>query len=204
MSPSDAQTEAASNEIQDAINNNSQPSPHISIDPDTNKVGVVGDPNIVKPTSGDYTVEFELDEETASPEDIKMAKYNKELNKYIMTVNFKGKRVKPLYRSRVVFLILGILTSLDVMDQEGYTTSGFPSNFSSKLLSHIVEIGEIMQLVLGIDKDKIEYVSDISALSFFADLLNNEPNICKECIGFLGQQMATEKRKTENQNTQQN
>ena len=44
--------------IQKGMDENSQPSPQLSIDPDTQKMAVVGDPNQIKPTNGDYTLTF--------------------------------------------------------------------------------------------------------------------------------------------------
>lgn len=168
-----------------AIDRNDQPSPAISIDDKSSKISVVGDPNEIKATSGDYKLTFAYPAEDLTEEDkAKMVK--NEEGDYLATVEYKGKRVKPLYRSKISLRVARIMVDMNVMNTEGYTTETLTQNATMVLVDHIEDLGEIARMTLGIPAEQMEYMLPDNLADFFSQLLDNEPNIMKEAVGFLG------------------
>ena len=105
--------------IKDGIDKNSQPSPSLSIDPDTNKMSVVGDPNETKPTKGNYKLSFLYPADMVSAEDKARMKYQEDTDEYLAVVNYENCRVKPLYRTKITLLVSRILSDMGVIDKDG-------------------------------------------------------------------------------------
>ena len=171
--------------IKDGIDKNSQPSPSLSIDPDTNKMSVVGDPNETKPTKGNYKLSFLYPADMVSAEDKARMKYQEDTDEYLAVVNYENCRVKPLYRTKITLLVSRILSDMGVIDKDGYT-SDFVNNAAGEVLvEHIEDLAEIARMVLRVPRDQFEYMNDEGLAEFFSQLLMNEPNLIKEAVVFL-------------------
>ena len=195
--------------IQKGMDENSQPSPQLSIDPDTQKMAVVGDPNQIKPTNGDYTLTFLYSADEITEIDRENMKYREETDEYAAEIKYMGKRVKPLYRQKIDLLLADIFEQMGVLDQTGFDTSKVQEQTSAVLLDNIDKVAEIAYLVCGIPKDQVDHLDPLGLADFLAQLLANEPNILKESVAFLAQRLLRQrenKPKTEKKssNTPQN
>ena len=170
-------------DLKKGIDNNAQDSPRLNIDPDTQKMAVVGDPNNVKPANKTYSLVFCYPEDMVSEEDkLKMKKMG---NEYVATVSYPNVRVKPLYRTKVAMTITNIMVDLGVITRDGYT-SDMVNTISARLLTnHLVEIAELVELVLNVPKEQVPYLNAGCLYEFFTTLLDNEPNILQEGTNFL-------------------
>lgn len=201
--------EAPSKDIAEAIDRNDQPSPALSIDEKSKKLSVVGDANEIKPTKGNYKLTFAYPADEVSEED--KAKMVKNADgDYVATVEYQNKRVKPLYRSKVALQLAKIMVAMDVMTTEGYSTEHLTEDATLALADHIEEMGEIARMTLGIPASQVEYMQPEDLAAFFVQLMDNEPNIMKESVGFLGLLLNSKNKgqtvaqqTTESQNTQQ-
>lgn len=193
--------------IADAIDRNSTDSPAMSIDEKANKLSVVGDPNVIKPTKGNYTLTFAYPADEVSEEDKAKMTLN-DNGDYVATVKYEGKRVKPLYRSKIALRLAQIMVAMDVMNADGYSTEHLQNRATLILADHIEEIGEIARMTLGIPAEQMEYMQPEDLASFFVQLMDNEPNILKESVGFLGllqrKKTGASEQTTEKPNTAQN
>ena len=59
----------ATQRLKQAVDNNSQPTPYLSVDPETETPVVVGDPNNIPLNKGEYTLVFMYSEEEISADD---------------------------------------------------------------------------------------------------------------------------------------
>lgn len=190
VSPSsiDAEEKAAEQQVKDAVDNNSQPSPQISLDPESSKMSVVGDPNDVKPTKGEYKLTFIYNEDELSDADKeKMKKLDD--GTYSVTVEYQNRRVKPLYRTKVTLLVGRILGDMGVITVDGYNSDMLANRATETLVEHIEDMADVARMVLGVPREQMEYMSGDELAIFFSQLLNNEPNIVKEAVVFLEQQL---------------
>lgn len=170
--------------MKDAIENNQQDSPTLTIDPQSKTTAVVGDPNNLHPTSGNYTITFEYRPDEVAEADKPFLTYVQETNKYIVKVDYKNCRVKPLYRTKIVSLLLNIMVDLEVVKNDGtYTAEAITTQAGEILLNHTKEILEIAVLVLGEKKERLEHAQEL--VSFLTALVDNEPNILNEVGNFL-------------------
>lgn len=169
--------------LKQGIDNNAQDSPRLNIDPDSQKMAVVGDPNNIKPKNKPYTLVFCYPEDMVNEEDkLKMRKVG---NEYVASVSYPNVRVKPLYRTKVAMTITNIMVDLGVITRDGYT-SEMVNTISARLLTnHLVEIAELVELVLGVPKEQVPYLNAGCLYEFFTTLLDNEPNILQEGTNFL-------------------
>ena len=186
--------------IQKGMDENSQPSPQLSIDSDTQKMAVVGDPNQIKPTNGDYTLTFLYSADEITEIDKENMKYREETNEYAAEIKYMGKRVKPLYRQKIDLLLADIFEQMGVLDQTGFDTSKVQEQTSAVLLDNIDKVAEIAYLVCGIPKDQVDHLDPLGLADFLAQLLANEPNILKESVAFLAQRLL---RRRENKPSQE-
>ena len=161
-----------------AIDNNMQDSPAVSIDPKSNNVSVVGDP-----TNGDYTIVYEYLPEEISATDRSMLDYDPNTKRYTGTLHYKNKRVKPLYRTKVSSILLTILTDIGVLTEEGYTSSALQAHVGEVFINHTEDILELASLVLGERKERLEHAREL--FTFLVQLIENEPNIINETNNFL-------------------
>lgn len=173
--------------IKGGIDNNSTDAPAMSIDPKTQQVSVVGDPNKIKSTNGNYTIAFVYPSEELTEDDkAKMVKNPDNPNEYIAEVTYVGKRVKPLYRTTVSMDIADMLVKMDVLTNDGgYNTDGLGRRAARVFLSNIDVIARIAKNVLDIPDEQVGYMSPDTLVQFFVQLMDNEPNLVKEAAGFL-------------------
>lgn len=188
MTPSKEMQDAAKL-IQKGMEENSQPSPQLSIDPDTQKMAVVGDPNQIKPTNGDYTLTFLYSADEVTELDRQSMKYREETEEYAAEIKYFGKRVKPLYRQKIDLLLADLFEQMGVLDQTGFDPSRVDDKSPSILIDNIDKVAEIAYLVCGIPKDQIDHLDPLGLADFLAQLLVNEPNILKESVAFLAQRL---------------
>lgn len=171
--------------IKGGIDNNSTDAPAMSIDPKTQQVSVVGDPNNVKPTSGTYAITFTYPEDVVAPEDRGRMKKNED-GEYVATVTYEGKRVKPLHRTTIAMDLAEILGGMDMFtDDGGYTTDTLNRRAAKVFLQKIDIVADVAVKVLDIPQEQAQYMSPESLVEFFIQLMNNEPNIVKESASFL-------------------
>ena len=175
--------------IQQGMDENSKSSPQLSIDPDTQKMAVVGDPNQVKPTNGDYTLTFLYSGDELTEVDKANMKYREETEEYAAEIKYFGKRVKPLYRQKVDLLLADLFEEMGVLDETGFDSSKVSDETAVILLNNIEKIAEIAHIVCGIPKDQVDHLDALGLADFLAQLLVNEPNILKESIAFLAQRL---------------
>lgn len=169
--------------LKEGIDNNAQDSPRLNIDPDSQKMAVVGDPNNVKPNNTPYALVFVYPEDAVSEED--KLRMKKEGDEYIATVTYPNVRVKPLYRTKVAMTVTGILTDLGVITKEGYSSENVNMITAKLLTDHLTEIADLVHVVLDVPKEQIPYLNAGCLYEFFTTLLNNEPNIMQEGTNFL-------------------
>lgn len=170
------------------IENNSTDAPVMSIDPKNNQVSVVGDPNRIEPTPGEYTITFSYPEADLSEEDKTKMKLNQESGEYEASVKYYSKRVKPLYRMTVSMDVADILSKADILLQDGsYTTDNITMKTVRVFLDNIEILSRVARVVLDIPEDQLGYVTPDSLIGFFIDMMSNEPNIVKEASAFLEQ-----------------
>lgn len=187
--PTEISNEDIEKKIKDAIDNNATDNPHVAIDPDTGKMAVVGDATELEVPNYKYEIEFEYVPEMLSPEDKKNCR---EVNgKYYLKLTYSDKRVKPIYRTKIVMILTRILADALVIDADGYSSDYVEGNMILKVLDdHLDDVLEIARMVLGVDKEQLEYMTMPSLGIFFGDFMKNEPNIIEECVRFLSQSLS--------------
>ena len=183
MPKNEPNLDAMADALKKGIDNNAKDSPRLNIDPDSQKMAVVGDPNNIKPANKPYTLVFVYPEEAVTEEDkLRMKRVDGE---YVASVSYPNVRVKPLYRTKVAMTLTGIMTDLGVITKDGYTSDMVNSITARLLTNHLVEIAELVQLVLDVPKEQIPYLNAGCLYEFFTTLLDNEPNILQEGTNFL-------------------
>ena len=174
--------------LQDGVNANNTNSPQLSIDPASDRVAIIGDPNEIKPTDGTYKLSFRFQEDEVSESDkAKMVK-DETTGEYCYSVTYEHKRVKPLYREKITLIVIDLFEKLGVISENGYSIENLKPNPGSVLVDNIEEIATIAQLTCGIPKDQIENLDPTGLAEFISQFLVNEPNILKEAVVFLVQQ----------------
>ncbi len=169
--------------LKQGIDNNAQDSPRLNIDPDSQKMAVVGDPNNIKPANKPYRLVFSYPEYAVSEEDkLKMTKVE---NEYFAGVEYAPTRVKPLNRTRVVMLLTKILADIDVVNKDGYTSETVNKLSGQLVVNHFHDIAELIKLVLDVPDEQLAYLNGGCLFDFFTTLLDNEPNIISEGTNFL-------------------
>lgn len=172
------------NKIKSAIDNNATNNPHVAVDPDTGKMAVVGDATEIETPTYKYEIEFEYTAEMLSPEDMQACKERD--GKYYLTLTYENKRVKPLYRTKIVLILTRVLADALVIDAEGYSSDYIEKAALLKVLDdHLDDVLDMAVMVLGVPKEQLEYMTLPSLADFFANLIKNEPNIIQECVRFL-------------------
>lgn len=169
--------------MKEAIDNNQQDSPSLNIDAKSGKMFVVGDPNNTHPTKGEYKITYAYTEDMVNEQDKKNLKYDETSGMYLATVTYEGKRVKPLYRTKVTVLLANLLTEVGILTEKGYSSKMVDENMGMLFVSQTEQILEIASLVLGETKEHLEYAVEL--WSFIMQLLQNEPNMLQETMNFL-------------------
>lgn len=195
--------------IKTSIDNNASESPQISLDPESNKMSVLGDPNETQPTKGNYKLTFRYPASDISADDRTKMVYDKETDEYVANVAYESRRVKPLYRMRVTLLVSRILSDMGVLSKDGYNSDVVSNKAGEVLVDHIEDIADLARMILNVPKEQVEYMDTEGLAEFFGQLLDNEPNLIKEAVVFLMQSMPLEVTKAilpknEKQDTQQN
>lgn len=185
--------------IKEAIDSNATDNPHATVDPTTGKMAVVGDATQIEVPDYKYTITYEYTEDMLSEEDKKSCK--EEDGKFYLTLHYSGKRVKPLYRTKAVMIFTRVLADALVVDTTGYSSDHINSELILKVIDeHLQDILELANIVLGIEKEQLEYMTITSLAEFFAAFMKNEPNIIEECVNFLSQSLRhLEEKQAENQ-----
>lgn len=186
--------------IKAGIDNNAQDSPQVSIDPETSKMSVIGDPNNVQPTSGDYALTFLYPADQVPEADKTRMIYKEETDEYAATVTYQSRRVKPLYRTKVTIIVAKILDDMGVIDDTGYNSALVTETAGLTLINHIEDLADLSRMILGVPREQMDYMDAESLAGFFTQLLDNEPNIVKEAVVFLLQ--SRPQQKTSEQPTQ--
>ncbi len=169
--------------LKQGIDNNAQDSPRLNIDPDSQKMAVVGDPNNIKPANEPYHLIFCYPEDAVSEED--KTRMIKSGDEYILATTYTNVRVQPLHRTKVAMVITQILTELHIMNEEGYSSEAVTEEKAEVLVEYLPELAKLAHLILGVPKDQLQYVNAKSLVDFFSTILINEPNILKEGNNFL-------------------
>ena len=191
----DAEMNEAAKLIQKGMEDNSKESPQLSIDPDTQKMAVVGDPNQIQPTNGDYKLTYIYSPDELTEEDKSNMKYREETDEYEVTVSYYGKRVKPLYRQKIDLLLADIFEEMGLLDSTGYNPSNVNNTMTSNaLLNNIDKVAEIAKAICDIPKEQVEHLDAMELASFLAQVLANEPNILKESVAFLTQRLQQQRK----------
>lgn len=189
MTPSKDLQDAAKM-IQNGMENNSQDSPQLSIDPETQKMAIVGDPNLVKPSNGEYKLTFLYSPDEITEIDKKTMKYRKETNEYAAEIKYVGKRVKPLHRQKIDLLLADIFEAMGVLDNTGFDPENVEGEkLAMALLDKIDSVAEIAYLVCDLPKNQVAHLDAMEMATFLSQLLANEPNILKESVAFLAQRL---------------
>lgn len=159
--------------------------PRLSIDPDTQKPAVVGDPTNLPEKKGTYTLTFAYPPEEVSEEDKLKMKEHTKTGYYTATVTYENIFIKPLYRAKIAEVMTRVLADANIIDLQGYTSKVQEEMFGGAFLKHNEEICEIIKLMLKIPDEQIEYLMPLEPGKFVVQLFQNEPNLIKEANNFL-------------------
>lgn len=180
--------ESINTKIKEAIDSNATDNPHATVDPTTGKMAVVGDATELEVPNYKYQIEYEYTSEMLSPEDKKQCR---EVNgEFYLKLTYANKRVKPIYRTKIVMILTRILADAMIIDAEGYSADHLEGSMIMKVLDdHLDDVLDIARMVLGVDKEQLEFMTMPSLGIFFGDFIKNEPNIIEECVGFLSRSL---------------
>ena len=107
---------------------------------------------------------------------------------YYLKLTYTGKRVRPIYRTKVVMILARILADAMIIDTTGYSSDYIEGNMTLKIIDdHLDDVLDMAVMTLGVPRDQLEFMTMPSLAGFFADLIRNEPNIIEECVNFLSQ-----------------
>lgn len=159
--------------------------PRLSIDPDTQKAAVVGDATALPEKKGTYQLTFGYPPEEVSEEDKLRMKKHKKTGYYTATITYKDIFIKPLHRAKVAEVMTRVLADANIIDLEGYTTKVQKEMFGEAFLKHNDAICEIIELMLKVPHDQLEYLMPLEPGKFVIQLFQNEPNLIKEANNFL-------------------
>lgn len=186
-------------EMARAIENNQQDSPALTIDPASNTMSVVGNPNDTHPTSGKYKITYAYRDGEIPEEDKKSLRKDPNQDIWYADVEYENRRVRPAYRTRVTSILLSILADIGVITEKGYSPTDMTTEAGMKFLEHTEEVVELACIVLGERRERVEYMNDL--VDFFNQLLNNEHNLINEATNFLASSSTT--KNTQSQPTEQ-
>lgn len=177
--------EKVGKKIRQAMEDNSQDSPALSIDPETNKPAIVGNPNNLPSNKGEYDITFMYPEDMVAENEKANMKLDKTTGYYVTKVHYTNKRIKPLYRGSILVHLTSVFASTGILKEEGYKLNLSAYALGEAFQKHIRDVAEIAKEVLSIPEDQIEYIAPNSLIDFLTKLLENEPNILNECYNFL-------------------
>lgn len=183
MNPEEIQK--ATEELQGAVRENSTDNPHLSIDPETEKTSVLGDPANIDVPRGTYSVTFSYEDDEVTAEDKQRMKKNEQTGCWEVKMTYESKRIKPLYRGKIVISLTNLLSEIGVIRFTGYTDEIAGYTLANVFYNHTDEIAEIARMVLDLPKEQLSHMTPKSLTEFFVQLIQNEPNIISECNNFL-------------------
>lgn len=173
------------NALKDGIENNATDAPHLSVDPESDRVSVVGNPNEINTTKGEYNVTFAYPADKVSEEDKLKMRLNQDTGYYEVDVKYVDKRIKPIYRAKILFTLIDILTNMDLMDESGYNSNVTEYAIGKALIDQTDNIATLARMILGIPDEQIQYLMPKALINFFVQIFQNEPNIIGESNNFL-------------------
>lgn len=179
------ETKQATEMLSQAIEQNATDTPHLSIDPETQKPSVLGDPTKMPERKGDYELTFVYAEDEVSETDRAKMLYDEKKKIYGAKVKFTNKRIKPIYRGQVLMLLTDIMSAFGALEEDGYSSDLEALMVSREVLAKSETIAELVHLVVGIPKEQAERLTPEGAIGFMSQLLLNEPNIMAESSNFL-------------------
>lgn len=159
--------------------------PRLSIDPDTQKAAIIGDPTALLEKKGTYKLTFGYPPEEVSEEDKLRMKVHKKTGYYIATIKYEGIFIKPLHRAKIAEIMTRVLADANIIDLDGYTTKVQKELLGDAFLKHNDEICEVIKLMLKVSDEQIEYLMPLEPGLFVIQLFQNEPNLIKEANNFL-------------------
>lgn len=179
--------EAMAAALKGGIDANSTNAPQMSIDPKTQAVSVVGDPNQIKNEARDYKITFAYPADEITEEDkLKMVKSEVADDEYETTITYENRRVRPINRTKISMFVGDIFNQMGMFSEDGSYDSDTMNKKSAELfLNNIEKLADMAQMVLEIPKDQIKYIRADCLVDFFVTLLHNEPNVIKEAASFL-------------------
>lgn len=181
-----AQIDNMISDFQKGMDANNTDAPVMSIDPKTSQVSVVGDPNKIADTKGEYDLTFTYPEDMLTEEDKARMTLNEESGEYEATIHYGHKRVKPLYRTTVAMNVADVMMKAHLfMEDFSYNSDSVTRNTIRSVVANIKPIAEIAQVTLDIPDDQVQYIKPDSLAAFFIDMMHNEQNVLKESAGFL-------------------
>lgn len=182
----DAELQEMAKQLNEAIENGiDDDSPTLSVDPKTAKPSVVGDPNKLREKQGTYKLTFAYPPNQVSEEDKLRMKLQDKTGYYLAEVRYENVNIKPLYRARIAALAAQVLADAKIINLEGFTTAKNTELVGEAFMNHTDDIVEIMKMVLGLEKEQLEYLLPIQPTMFFVQLFQNEPELLKEANNFL-------------------
>lgn len=187
-------SESIEEKIKNAVDNNATDNPHATVDPTTGKMAVVGDATELEVPTYQYEIEYEYTPEMLTAEEQRQCK---EIDgRYYLTLTYSDKRVRPIYRTKVVMILTRVLADALIIDAEGYSSDYVEGSMIMKILDeHLDDILELARMVLGVEKSQLEFMTMPSLGNFFAGLIKNEPNIIEECVNFLSRSLKNSAKK---------
>lgn len=199
--------------LKEGIDSNSTNAPQMSIDPKTQAVSVIGDPNEIKVEPRTYKIIFSYPEDELSEEDkLKMVKSETTEGEYETTITYENRRVRPIHRTKISMYVGQIFNDMGLFQEDGSYDSDTITRQSVELfINHIDEMAKMAEMVLEIPHEQVKYIRSDCLIDFFLNLLKSEPNVIKEAVSFLGAssrqhlaKMVSEIKATKAQSTQQN
>lgn len=180
--------DAMAGALKNGIEANSTNAPQMSIDPKTQAVSVVGDPNEIKVTPRTYKLIFSYPEDEITEEDkTKMVPSETAEGEYEATVTYENRRVRPINRTKISMYVGNIFNDIGLFQDDGSYDSETITRQSTELfVQHVDKIAEMAEMVLEVPHEQMKYVRSDCLVDFFLTMLQSEPNVIKEAASFLG------------------
>lgn len=160
-------------------------SPRLSIDPDTQKPAVVGDPSALPEKKGSYTLTFGYPPEEVSEEDKLRMKLHKKTGYYTAEVKYENVFIKPLYRAKIAEIMTRVLADANIIDLDGYTSKVQTEMYGAAFLKNNDDICDVIKMMLKVPQEQLEYLMPLEPGKFVVQFMQNEPNFVKEANNFL-------------------
>lgn len=182
----DAELKELTQQLNEAIEKGiDDETPHLSIDPQTAKPAVVGDPNALREAKGTYKLTFAYPPDEVSEEDKLRMKVQAKTGYYLAEVKYENIHIKPLYRARIAVLAAQVLADARIIDLKGYTTTKNEELLGEAFVHHTDDLVAIIKMMLNIPEEQLEYLLPNQPAFFFIQLFQNEPKLIEESNNFL-------------------